>query len=51
MAEEVIGLLADMLSGRFHPNIVGYKIVLRLYKARRIDDAIEVLAAMIENGC
>jgi pentatricopeptide repeat protein len=41
-----------MLSGRFQPNIVSYNIVLLgLCKVHRIDDAIEVLTAMIENGC
>jgi hypothetical protein len=39
-----------MLSGRFQPNIVSYKnFLLRLCKAHKIGNVIEVEAAMIEN--
>jgi pentatricopeptide repeat protein len=52
MVDEAIGFLEDMISGKFQPNIVSYKIVLpRLCKAYRINDVIEVLITMIENGC
>ena len=50
MVDEVIGLLANMLSGRFQPNIISYKnFLLRLCKAHKIGNVIEVEAAMIEN--
>jgi len=52
MVDEAIGFLEDMINGKFQRNIVSYKIVLpRLCKTHRINDVIEVLITMIENGC
>lgn len=51
MVDEAIVLLANILSGMFQPNIVIYKIILGLCKAYRVEDPIEKLATIIENGC
>lgn len=50
--EEAIGLLDDMEQSGLRPTVISYNIVLLgLCKVRRIDDAIEMFAEMIEKGC